>query len=185
MGVRDRRRARRVAVGMGRESPHRSCPRARRRRPRRRAERSADLPRAPAPRMERDPLRHRGRADALVGAPHPPHGRPNRDPLSRLRIARVPRVLSRLARPRPGDDHGCGRPPRSRVSLARIGLRNPLPRVVAIPRARVLGRLRGQRARLRVPARGHRGSATSPSVGPRSRRCRTATGRNPKSWRAR
>ena len=50
-----------------------------------------------------DALHHRDRADADERAAHPPDRRPHRDALPRLRLAGVPRVLSRLARAGAGD----------------------------------------------------------------------------------
>ena len=69
--------------------------------PRRRDQPLPGAARAASPGRGVDALHDRRRADADGRAAHPPHRRPHRDALPRLRLAGVPGVLSRLARPRP------------------------------------------------------------------------------------
>ena len=76
-------------------------------------------PRAGAAGPAVDPLHHRHGADADGRAPHPPHGRPDRNALPRLRLARLPRLLPRLARPRARDDRRGPRPLPARRSSGR------------------------------------------------------------------
>ena len=70
-----------------------------------------------------DALHDRHRTDADERAAHPPDRRPHRDALPRLRLARVPRLLSRLARARPSDRRRRARSLPARHLLAAVGLR--------------------------------------------------------------
>ncbi len=88
----------------------------------------------------------------MVCALDPPYRGAHRDPLPCLRLTRLPRLLPRLEGPHPGHADGRRGPPRARTSVVRVGLRDRQPRVVALPRARVLGGVRG-----RHPRHGHRG----------------------------
>ena len=98
-------------------------------------------------------------ADADGRAADPPDRRPDRDALPRLRLARVPRVLPRLARPRPGHDRRRARPHAARHLLAAVGLRRARRQPVALARARGLGRLRGHLPRRLVPPQRRRDAA--------------------------
>ena len=119
-------------------------------------QRAADRADAAATRLVADAPGGRRRADAVVGDAHHDHRRPHRDSLPRVRVARVPGGVSRLEAAADGDDRGLHRSPRARPVVARQRLRHREPRVVAVPRARRLGRVRERRPRVRVPAPGRR-----------------------------
>ena len=120
---RHRLRAVGVAAGLGRTGqPHASARlgRGRRRRHHQPVPGAArTVPAGPAV----DALHHRRRADADGRAAHPSHRRTHRDALSRLRLAGVPRVLSRLARAGSGDRRRRAGSHAARHLLAAVGLR--------------------------------------------------------------
>ena len=99
------------------------------------------------------------RADADGRAAHPPHRRPHRNALPRLRLAGVPRVLSRLARPDSGDDRRRARSHAARHLLAAVGLRRARREPVALARARRVGGVRGRLPRRLLPPRRRRDAA--------------------------
>ena len=70
-----------------------------------------------------DAARDRRRTDPDVGSADSPDRRADRDALPRVRIARVFRLLSRLARAVDGDAGHGGRPLLTRHVLAPVGLR--------------------------------------------------------------
>ena len=101
-------------------------------------------------RLDRDASRHRGRPDAHGRPAHPPERRPDRGAFPRLRLARLPGALSRLAGAGDRDDRrGPGSFPPERL-LASLHLRRPDDEPLAMARARRLGPLRGRRPRLRL-----------------------------------
>ena len=124
------------------------------------------------------PLHHRRRPDADGRAADSPDRRTDRDPLSRLWLARLPRVLSRLASADPcHGGRGCGSPAAwNLLAAVRVwrGRRQP----VAVAGARGLGHLRRHRARRRVPPQ-HLGNAADRRAngGARAGDSHAATGR--------
>ena len=100
-------------------------------------------------------LHDRRRADADERTAHSPDRRTNRDPLSCLRVARVPRVLPRLARAGSSDGSGRARPHAARDLLAAIGVRRAGHEPVALGRARRLGHLRRRLPRRLLPPELH------------------------------
>ena len=107
---RHRVRAVGVAAGLVRlRQPH-AHPRLGGRRRRRDHQPVPGAPRPASPGPALDALHDRRRADADGRAAHPPHRRTPRNPLSRLRLARLSRVLSRLARPGSGHHRRRARP---------------------------------------------------------------------------
>src|SRR5215831_48918 len=70
-----------------------------------------------------DAVRGRSWPDAHVGVADPPERRPDRDSLSRIRVARLPGILSRLASADSRNGRGCRRSCVSRNLLSAIGLR--------------------------------------------------------------
>ena len=129
MAVRHRRRADALTLQLGRENQDTSRPPVCRGASGRRHQQPSHRVGQGATRLARDAARDRRGTDAVVGAAHPPHRRPHRDALPRLRLARVPRVLPRLAGPGTGDARRGGGDHLVRgMLLARVGLRHQQPR---------------------------------------------------------
>ena len=99
-----------------------------------------------------DALRDRRRADADGRASHPPDRRADRDALSRVRLARLPRLLSRLAGTDSGHDRRRARSPAAWDLLAAVGLWRGGRESVAVAGARRVGHLRGRLPRRRLPS---------------------------------
>ena len=96
----------------------------------------------------------------MGGAADPPDGWTDRDALSRLRLARLPHVLSRLARARAGDHRRRAGSPAAGNLLAAVGLRRAGRQPMALAGARGVGRLRRHLPRRLVPAE-RRGNAAA------------------------
>ena len=103
MAVRRRRRLLVVAEDLGRAGELDPSAHLRRGVSRRVDQRAPDPARHHLPGPADHALHDRRGADVHVGAPDSPDRRTHRDPLSRLRVARVPRLLPRLARAGAGD----------------------------------------------------------------------------------
>ncbi len=137
--------------------------------------------RADAARPHAHAVRDRDDAGADVEPADSLHRRPHRDALPRVRLARVPLVLSRLAR---ADPRHRGRGRRSlhpRRLLAAVGVRRGDRQPLALAGARRLGALRGRLPHRIVPAQQardveHRGAhgraAQQRGALPRHRRAR-------------
>ena len=147
-----------VAADLGGRREQHAPARLGRGRPRRRHQPLPRPARLVPPGPAVDALHHRRRADADGRAADSPDRRPHRNALPRLRLAGVPRVLSRLARPDSGHHRRRARSHAARHVLAAVGLRRARRQPVALARTRGLGRLRRHLPRRRVPAQ-HRGNA--------------------------